>query len=344
MAIDFSFYQKVCNITAKEKEGEVISEMQDNMNYALEHNMVDEYHTKIGIPYYTRTATVNSTFPDERELKLVCVFSKNKDAILEAMTRRILFENGQLKQGDYIDLPENWESVLVGGEKKLKYIVYSQPKIDHKYSEVIVMECQHTFSLLDNDGKVRTYGYYGWDNKSRMRLSINDSANVDNSNFEAFVKKDEYTARLGYEITRIMIRDDVAKRDYFYEVAQDNILDHKGLICLLFKNSSYVQSEDNLELGIADYNKQLALTQPKPPTGVLRGQDELFPTEVGDYELVGVIGQIIEWSINSPNAQLTVIDNTHCQVKCLKANNDHVTLTAKVNNVAITKEILLKRW
>lgn len=93
-------------------------------------------------------------------------------------------------------------------------------------------------------------------------------------------------------------------------------------------------------------NATISVTFKEKPVVVLeiQGKAELYPTEVGDYELVGVVNPTTSWSVSSPNAQLTIVDNTHCKVKNANATNSYVTLTADIGTTKVTKEIMLMRW
>ncbi|MEG0086865.1 MAG: hypothetical protein RR817_10360, partial [Niameybacter sp.] len=202
--------------------------MKEAMVEDIHHTMCEElqtilteYEVKMGNPYFTRTALVNPTLKDERKLELVCTFQKNKDALLESQTRRILTQIGEVEQGDYLYLPNNWESHLEENVPMAKYLVYSIPKTDHSFDEAIVMECQKNIKIV--------FCLFAWDNKTRMRINSNDTSASSNSNFECFVKKTPLTAKLGYEITRLMMWDKLLGRYIYREVVASNPLDNKGL-------------------------------------------------------------------------------------------------------------------
>ena len=272
----------------------------------------------------------------------VLKFTKLKDYMLSAKSRELVSPRNVIDSGEYIE--HTFIKDDIGTLEKRHYLIRSDVNTRYEYDTSLALFCDRFANLLDSEGNVVSYGLSFWDNKTRMRANDNQSATIANTNFEAFIRNDEITGRLGYDFSRIMVKDPRNGKYQYLEVVQTDPFSHNGIINLSFKYSSYRQSEDNLELGIADYQKQLALTKPTQPTGTIQGKDELFLTEVGDYELVGIVNPSTEWSISSPNAQLIVIDDTRCQVKCLSANNETVTLSAKLGTATFTKEIMLARW
>ena len=276
-------------------------------------------------------------------------FARLKERIFNSLGREILSSHGVLNTGDYIS-----QSFLRGDiQENRTYIIRSRIDKRLKYDSTFVIECQNNVKILDDDGiTIHNYPMFFQDNKSRPGLSERSETGItENSTFQSYVRYDSISRRFidvtgktasgkSNKITRVLI-DGIA-----YKLTGDDALtmgfNGSGLITLGLEKS-VTDSNDNLELGIADYWNNVAQT---PPTDLIVGDADLWIGDTNTYNII--TNNTVTWGLtdNSVIATLGLTSkNGECTVTC--ANNTAligktVTLTATLDTgTKYTKTIII---
>lgn len=278
-------------------------------------------------------------------------FARMKERIYNSLGREVLTFHGVLNTGDYIT-----QSFMRGDiQENRTYVVRSRIDKRLKYDSTFVVECLSKVKILDDDG-VTVHSYYisVQDNKSRPGISERSETGVtENSTFQAYVRYDDISRRFidvtgtnvsgkSNKISRILI-DGLA----YNIVGSDPIsmgINGRGILTLGLELTNKT-SNDNLELGIADYWDNV-VTEPEPPAELV------INCEWDDIEIGGTntytidTNNTVTWGLtnngNGVTLGLTGV-NGECTVTC-DAKTYLIgrveTLTAYLDyGATVTKEI-----
>jgi len=270
-------HYSVSNVNSEDRLN-TISELQESTSEDLSTNYISEYDLKIGMVEFKKDITINF-------LTLLTVVLKQdnyKEIVYNSISKTVLCQMKALKLGDYVTVNEDDINNI--------YIVRAKPFRKRNYDEVFILECLNDVKILDDDGvTIYNYPISVQDNKSRPGVNERaDSGVTDSSTFQAYVKYDSISRRFvdttngkSNKITRILI-DGIA-----YRIVGDDAIsmgyEHTGLITLGLEKDT-VTSNDNLELGIADYYNNLP--QPTPTSEITCEYPDLCIGETNTYTIV----------------------------------------------------------
>lgn len=326
LPIDYDYLFKLKNHygngVTENKDG-MVAELQSTMQKELDTNYLNEFNIKFGMPEFTREAIIN--FDNSNKVLVVLKDKKFKDMIYDSMAGVMLTEPNKCSTGDYIQLTKR--------DQEEVYIVRALPIEKKDHDEVMLLHCQYNVKILDDDGvTIHNYPMFFQDNKSRPQVSERAETGVtEDSTFQAYVKHDAISKRFidvtgktasgkSNKIQRILI-DGLA-----YNVVGSDPVTARGLITLGLELDTK-SSNDNLELGIADYYNNIA---PTTPTEEIIGDSELCIGETNTYTIE--TNNTVTWGLT---------DNTVIATLGLTGANGECKVTAKYNTNLIGKTVTL---
>ena len=342
MPIDYDYLFKLknhYNNDIAESKDDIIADLQTTMQKEID-NYIETYEVKVGMPEYNETVTKNFTIPIQN---CVVVQERYKEKIYNLNSKTLWSPKNAFETGDYVTRNE------AGVDET--YIV--RARIDRKrtYDSSFLLHCPYSIKILDDDGvTIHTLPVSFQDNKSRPGVSERSETGVtENSTFQAYVRHDNVSRRFidvtgttasgkSNKITRVII-DGLA-----YEIKGSDPVSMKGLITLGLELTNKT-SDDNLELGIADYYNNLP--QPEEPPADLVINCEWNDIEIGGTNTYTIdTNNTVTWGLtnngNGVTLGLTGV-NGQCTVTCDEKTyliGRVETLTAYLDYGAeVTKEI-----
>lgn len=327
MTINWDYYNALLKQNSSTRT-EIIKDLQDNMQYDLDNNYIDEFVIKIGMPKYRKTAILNFTTSFD------CVFKTErlKEKIYNLNSRGLLTYPNIVRTGDYVTIDEDGKSVT--------YIVRSRidKKSTHDYS--FLLHCQNDLKILDKDGiTIYNYPIASSDNKSKMGESErSDVATTLNSSYQGYVRYDNISRRFledcesGKQIKRVIINGRA------YKIVGTDDITMDGLITLGLEIDQKNEGIDNLELGIADYYNNIL--SPTPTPSEIIGDSEIYLGDTLEYSIDSTYP--CTWSINDVGIDIISTNDNKCTVKCRTSTQykgNTATLTCITNGQTYTKHI-----
>jgi len=304
-----------------ENRDDIITELQSNVQAEIDHNLISEYDLRIGMPEYRRIAKVNFI----KEIPVAIKDERYKEPVYDALALSIYTAPNECDSGDYITMTIR--------DTEDTYLVRAEPDKRRNHDKLMLLECQYNVKILDDDGvTVHNYPMFFQDNKSRPQVSERAETGVtEDSTFQAYVKHDAISKRFidvtgktasgkSNKIQRILI-DGLA-----YNVVGSDPVTARGLITLGLELCTK-SSNDNLELGIADYYNNIA---PTTPTEEIIGDSELCIGETNTYTIE--TNNTVTWGLT---------DNTVIATLGLTGVNGECKVTAKYNTNLIGKTVIL---
>ena len=195
------------SLKCSNSKDEFIDELQRNTNEDVT-EFVTAYDVKIGMPFFKQKAIVRN-IDNEFEIECIVNTENGKDIIQNSITKVLQYGTKyNIKVGDYVIFKPNWND----GVDEKTYIVFSEPVAERGYFSTYMIECTHSFNILDYDGNIVNIPFYTDDNKIVIRdSSISVIRNDDISTTWITVPDNRYTRMLNCEIKRIIIKGFVFK-------------------------------------------------------------------------------------------------------------------------------------
>lgn len=271
---------------------------------------------------------------DVNEIKGIVMNARVKDKILNSISRELVCEHNQVERGDYINFTyDRDEKGMIVTEV---YLVTNKPTMGKNYDISLLYLCENTMNLLDSEGDVVNVPLYFEDNRMRVdKVSDNEFMKFRNSSYMAMCQYNDTTKRLKNKVNRVIVGDEV------YSITGTDATS-KGLLVFGLELDKINTNDDNLDLGIANYNSQMEeinKTSPSQPSESIVGANDLCKGYTEEYS-IPVENQVVTWSVDCDYVKITSSDN-----KCilyfndLKQVNKTFTLSATYGTTTLTKSI-----
>lgn len=265
---------------------------------------------------------------DKTPLKGIVMSEKVKDKVLNSISKRLLCEHNRVKRGDYIDFTYDRDNK--GTMVTETYLTVNNPTMGIGYDTSLLYLCESEMNLLNDKGAVVNVPVYFENNRMRIdKTSEDEYSKFANSSFMIVVQNNDTTSLRCKDLKRLIIKG----KPYEITGTDDT---SAGLIYIgLNKGSS--NSDDNLELGIANYYSQMeeinGNTKPEPPALDIKiveanGEVSLYKGYENEYYLNLVESDVI-WSVDKDWIDIRQ-DGSRCWIKFneLKYIGETITLTA----------------
>lgn len=273
-------------------------------------------------------------------LKGVIMSERVKDKILNSVSRRLLCEHNFVKRGDYINFTYDRDSK--GTLVTDTYLTVNNPTMGRGYDTSLLYLCESTVNLLDDKGAVVNVPVYFEDNRMRIdKTTESEFITLKNSSFLIVVQNNEVTRKLRNSVKRIIIGDTA------YKITGDDPTSI-GLLSVGLEIDQISPSDDNLELGIANYHSQMEEinvgVKPEIPSSDIKIVESnvevaLYKGYENEYYL-NLVDSGVVWSVDKSWVDIRQ-DGTKCWIKFneLKYIGEIITLTALVGDDEYTLTI-----
>lgn len=265
---------------------------------------------------------------NQKEISGVVMSARVKDKILNSISRELLCEYNEVKRGDYIDF--TYDRDEKGTMVTDTYLVVNRPTMGEKYDISLMYLCENEVKLLDDVGSVVDVPVYYENNRVRIdKVTENEFIKLKNSSYLIMIQQNEFTNRLRNKVNRIMINGEVYKITGYDPFTE-------GILALGLELDQ-VSTDDNVELGIANYYSQMEEIQPKPPEEVAgqiveaNGETTLCKGFENEYYLKGV-SEDVTWGVDKSWVTIRQ-DGNRCWIKFdeLKYVGETVILYARTS-------------
>lgn len=264
----------------------------------------------------------------QSEIKGVVMSARVKDKILNSISRELLCEHNEVQRGDYIDFTYRRDEK--GTKVMDTYLIVNRPTMGKKYDISLMYLCENTIKLLNDVGEVVDVHAYYENNRVRIdKITENEFIKLKNSSYLIMIQQNEFTNRLRNKVNRIMINGEVYKITGYDPFTE-------GILALGLELDQ-VSTDDNVELGIANYYSQMEEIQPKPPEEVAgqiveaNGETTLCKGFENEYYLKGV-SENVTWGVDKSWVTIRQ-DGNRCWIKFdeLKYIGETVILYARTS-------------
>ena len=264
----------------------------------------------------------------QKEISGIVMSARVKDKILNSISRELLCEYNEVKRGDYIDF--TYDRDEKGTMVTDTYLIVNRPTMGEKYDISLMYLCENTIKLLNDVGEVVDVHAYYENNRVRIdKVTENEFIKLKNSSYLIMIQQNEFTNRLRNKVNRIMINGEVYKITGYDPFTE-------GILALGLELDQ-VSTDDNVELGIANYYSQMEEIQPKPPEEVAgqiveaNGETTLCKGFENEYYLKGV-SEDVTWGVDKSWVTIRQ-DGNRCWIKFdeLKYVGETVILYARTS-------------
>ena len=264
----------------------------------------------------------------QKEINGVVMNARVKDKILNSVPKELLCEYNEVKRGDYIDF--TYDRDEKGTMVTDTYLIVNRPTMGEKYDISLMYLCENEIKLLDDVGEVVDVHAYYENNRVRIdKVTENEFIKLKNSSYLIMIQQNEFTNRLRNKVNRIMINGEVYKITGYDPFTE-------GILALGLELDQ-VSTDDNVELGIANYYSQMEEIQPKPPVETdiqiveANGETTLCKGFENEYYLKGV-SEDVTWGVDKSWVTIRQ-DGNRCWIKFdeLKYVGETVILYARTS-------------
>lgn len=263
----------------------------------------------------------------QSEIKGVVMSAMVKDKILNSISRELLCEHNEVQRGDYIDFTYRRDEK--GTKVMDTYLMVNRPTMGKKYDISLMYLCENTIKLLNDVGEVVDVHAYYENNRVRIdKITENEFIKLKNSSYLIMIQQNEFTNRLRNKVNRIMINGEVYKITGYDPFTE-------GILALGLELDQ-VSTDDNVELGVANYYSKMEELKPKPPIATdiqiveANGETTLCKGFENEYYLKGV-SEDVTWGVDKSWVTIRQ-DGNRCWIKFdeLKRVGETVILSAEV--------------
>ena len=294
----------------------------------------------------------NSEMEREAEIKGILRFVQMKDKVLNSKARELITKHHTVKSGDYIKHTYQRDKNNPLDKETRWYIVRSLIDMRLEYDATYVLNCDSEFYLWDSEKKERVMiPCYVEDN--RTVLQNYDRGNyvlLDASTYQILVQRNKYTLKLHNGVNRIIMNGRA------FEITGVDDISLGNAIYVGLKVDKVNSATDNIELGIADYDKQLESNNEdikvETTNLCIIGEEEVYLGEISAFEVTTPLDNG-KWTLESEDIKvenaIQIISETNSKIE-LKVNMSnkylykHFTLKYSNGSAETIKKIIIESW
>lgn len=264
-------------------------------------------------------------------LRGVILTARVKDKILNSISRELICCHNKVKRGDYVEFTYDRDNK--GTMATETYLTINKPTMGDGYDTSLLYLCESTTKLINGIGEVVTVPLYYENNRTRIdKVTENQNISIKGSSYLVMMQNNELNKNLTYNVNRIMINSHAYKVTGFDDLSE-------GVLSLGLEIDQ-LTSDDNIELGVANYYSQMKKYE--PTTGDIDGKDTLYLNYANTYVLNAP--NVCTWSTSEGNVKVTDLGGNKCEVLCADTSmlNKTIKLYAKIGTYTYEKSIKIK--